>query len=87
MGAQAIGPRKTRQAAQATGLAIERLIRLDNRVWEARVPTDDGFHAHYSIDPKTWDYAVSDGPCWTTCETPRRGAVMPYAWTPAGSLT
>lgn len=74
MGAQVIGEKKRKLAEQKTGLTIERLLRLDNHCWEARIPVEGG-HQHVRIDPSTWESsrapASKYGGCWTTCSTPR----------------
>lgn len=76
MGIQVIGEKKRRRAERETGLQIDRLVRIDNNTWEARVLLGDG-HAHLTINRHTWHVSVSNGPCWSTCSGSPRLAVVP----------
>lgn len=83
--AQIVGDRKRRRAERETGLTIDRLLRLSNRSWEARV-VEEGGHRHRWIDPLTWEHGPSTDACWSSCDTPRLDAdVVLWGWTPIGS--
>lgn len=67
MGIQVVGDKKRRKAEQQTGLIIDRLVRLDNRTWEARV-LEDGGHRHFEINKADWTLAEAFPRCWSTCQ-------------------
>jgi hypothetical protein len=71
MSAQGIGDKKRRQAERQTGLALQRVLRLSNHIWEGRVISRRG-HWHYRIDPRTWEHWRDDyAMCWSSCDSPR----------------
>lgn len=80
MGIQVIGPKKLRRAERETGLTIDRLVRLDNHTWGARVLREGG-HVHVRIDRRTFEHA--DDPrasCWTTCREAGTPPRLPPLW-------